>query len=34
MPQKQNSFVLGTAQATKRAFYILTILGWIFFIDS
>jgi hypothetical protein len=31
MPQKQNSFVLGAAQATTKTFYFLTFLGWIFF---
>jgi hypothetical protein len=34
MPQKQNSFVLGAAQAAKKTFYFSTFLGWIFFIDS
>jgi hypothetical protein len=31
MPQKQNSFVLGTAQAAKKTFYFLTFLDWICF---
>jgi hypothetical protein len=31
MPQKQNSFVLGTARAAKKTFYFLTFLDWIFF---
>jgi hypothetical protein len=30
MPQKHNSFVLWAAQATKKTFYFLTFLGWIF----
>jgi hypothetical protein len=34
MPQKQNSLVLGAARTTKKTFYFLTFLGWIFFIDS
>jgi hypothetical protein len=31
MPQKQNSFVLRATRATKKTFYFLTFLGWIFF---
>jgi hypothetical protein len=34
MPQKHNSFILGVARVAKKTFYILTLLSWIFFIDS